>query len=212
MNKTLIVSILLIAIILTPTALSASKPSWVAPGKYAEYEVKVSGFSETGSLRWEIKEVHDTYAMVEISMRIPFTGESTSSTEKWTYGENLGGDLAIDPSRLNGMNLPVEYKTVPAGTFKCYKYTYANGYTAWYDTSTGILVAMETTLLGLSATLELKSTNIMGFPWLWIIIGVLVVIAVVFIALRAIKRKIATIASTPSPTPETLPQTPPPSS
>jgi len=188
MNRVLLVSILLIAAVLAPIALSASKPDWVAPGKYAEYEVKISSLSGSWTVRWEIKEVYDTYAVVEISGQDPFTGESRSSTENWTYEPSPDFLIIVDPSYLKRMNLPTEYKTVPAGIFKCYKYEMESvafnasywSYTFWYEVSTGILVAAESKEPDRSVTIELKSTNIVsGIPVLEGVITIVIIVLII---------------------------------
>jgi len=125
MNRVLLVSIFLVAVVLTPITLSASKPDWVAVGKYAEYEVVVKT-NETelrGVLRWEVKEVYDTYAMVEVTGIDPITARNVSTTVKWEYWLDLYGFLTGNNYLRGGSNWR-EFKKVPAGTFECYKTGY----------------------------------------------------------------------------------------
>jgi len=191
MNRVLLVSILLIAAVLAPIALSASKPDWVAPGKYAEYKVKTSDSSNTWTMRWEIKEVHDDYAIVEVTGIEP--GQTTTAKLIWTPSGSVSlvvdsgyiDSIAMDPEELKRMNLPTEYKTVPAGIFKCYKYetkgddaSYAVA--VWYEVSTGILVAAESKASGQSVTAELKSTNIVsGIPVLEGVIAIVIIVLII---------------------------------
>jgi len=218
MNRAVLLSILLIAAVLAPIALSASKPDWVAPGKYAEYQVKSSTTSETATLRWEIKEVYDTYAVVAISGKV--LGQSLSTTINWEFGSKITplsslGPLVVNVDDLKKSNPPMEDKTVPAGTFKCYKVEeniiFAT-YRAWYEASTGILVAMEVSALGQSVTLELKSTNIISgaLNWMWIVIIVVVVIvvvvAVVLVAKKLKKPKAPAQPQQPIPSPQQGPR------
>ena len=95
MNRVLLVSILVVAVMLASITLSASKPDWVAPGKYAEYEVVVKT-NETelrGVLRWEVKEVHDTYAMVEVTglMHVSFVAWFETTTRILVAMEGRAG-------------------------------------------------------------------------------------------------------------------------
>jgi len=219
MNKIFSVSILfilLIAVILAPITLSATKPDWVSVGKYAEYEVILEardGTRVSGYIKLEVKEVHEDHAVIKVSTNVPEFG-SRESDEKWYYSKSFG-DIIVNPDELRAGGYPVEDKTVPAGTFKSYKV--ARGLsTAWYEASTGLLVYAEETTLGGRTIIQLKSTNIIGgFPWLLVllaIIAVIVAVAVVAVVLVLVFRKALTTASTPTqpPTPETPGASPPP--
>jgi len=115
-------------------------------------------------MRWEIKEVYDTYAVVEVIDRNPFTGEEVSTTYKRYYDSSF--EYIKNPSDLK--NRPIvseEYKSVPTGVFKCYKLAYGFpgwSVTYWYEESTGILIAREAESFGsaVTVTVQLKSTNI----------------------------------------------------
>jgi len=218
MNRVLLVSILVVAVMLAPITLSASKPDWVAPGKYAEYEVVVKT-NETelrGVLRWEVKEVYDTYAIVEVTGIDPITARNVSTTVKWEYWLDLYGFLTGNNYLRGGSNWR-EFKRVPAGTFECYKtgYTYMLlveniglmhvSFTAWFETTTGILVAMEGRAGYREVSMQLKSTNIVeGIPWLWILMGAFTVAVVV-----AIVAVVASKTGRPEPTAPLQTSTPP---
>jgi len=214
MNRVLLASILLVAMVLTPITLSASKPDWVAPGKYAEYEVVVKT-NETelrGVLRWEVKEVHDTYAIVEITGLDPITARNMSTTVKWEYWLDLYGFLTGNNYLRGGSNWR-EFKRVQAGTFECYKtgHTYMLlveniglmhvSFIAWFETTTGILVAMEGRAGYREISMQLKSTNIIeGIPWLWIIMGAFTVAVIVTVVVVLVSKARRPETTTPSPT------------
>jgi len=217
MNRVLLVSILVVAVMLAPITLSASKPDWVAPGKYAEYEVvvKTNKTELRGVLRWEVKEVHDTYAMVEVTGLDPITARNMSTTVKWEYWLDLYGFLTGNNYLRGGSNWR-EFKKVPAGTFECYKtgYTFMLlledgglmyvSFTAWFETTTGILVAMEGRAGYREVSMQLKSTNIVeGFQWLWAIMGAatvtMIVTVVVVLVSKARRPETATPPSMSTP-------------
>jgi len=211
-----LVSILLITLILAPITLSATKPDWVSVGKYAEYELILEGSDgtrETGYVRIEIKEVYNDHAVLKVSINIPGSG-SEDREDTWYYDKSYHG-IILNPAGLRAKNYPIEDKSVPAGTFKCYKVERVSG-TAWYEVSTGLLVYGEVAVLGARGIVQLKSTNIIGgFPWLLIIavIVIVVVVAVVLVVVSKI-RKVATTAPPPTqpPTPEAPTVQPPPTS
>jgi len=216
MSKTLLVSILLVIIILAPTALSASKPNWVSVGKYAEYELileRSDGSRASGYARFEIIEVYDDHAVMKASYENPIDGSTWSREDTWYYDKSYY-DVIINPNELRARNYPIEDKTVPAGTFKCYKVE-RGSLTIWYEVSTGLTVyGVDKASYG-RMIIQLKSTNIIGgFPWLWIMIAVTIVVVVVAVVLVIVlkARKAATTAPTQPPAPETLNAPPPPPS
>jgi len=167
-----VLSILLIMAILAPGALTTSKPYWVAPWKYAMYEVRSLLTGESWYVRWDIREVYDTYAIVEMRER------EDRYTIRWRY-DNLVGTLGLQgfyvetillhPPLYGGgwTHQGVENKTVQAGTYTCLKFavkTDEAGFEAWYDVNTRILVYAEINASGQEVVAELVSTNIESHP------------------------------------------------
>jgi len=135
----------------SPTVpMSATKPSWVTEGKYAEYEIflesNVSNVSSRiGTARIEVKAVSSLGAIVEVSVDIDQQGTSalqsilggafnesipTAGTHIWTYQSDLYPFL-LGSKSLEEMSkgqwsdqlftLLTEPKRVAVGTFDCYK-------------------------------------------------------------------------------------------
>jgi len=201
-GKVAVATALVMMIMAPQVALSASKPDWVAPWKYAWYEVRSLLTGESWNVRWDIREVHDTYAIVEMRER------EDRYTIRWQY-DNLVGTLGLQgfyveiillhPPLYGGgwTRQGVENKTVQAGTYTCLKFVVKTDearFEAWYDVYTGILVYMEASVFGQEVVVELVSTNVESrpaqghsLPWYAVVAAAVAVAGAVILAVVAVK-------------------------
>jgi len=196
---------------------------------------------KVGSVRIEFKSVSDSSATVVVSVSIDqqianslrsigFSLPTTGSEEyTWNYEYDLGifvlGSKSLEElskGSQQGFSVTSESKSVPAGRFDCYKISFSAslfGASAsanlWYEKSTGLLVAYEYSvqMLGQGArvSMQLKSTNIIGFPLTTVIVVVVVIAAVAAVAVFALRRLRRAVAEQvqqqiQTSTPQTQPQ------
>lgn len=214
-GKVAVALAVMLVILIPQVALSASKPDWVAPWKYAVYEVRNLSTGESWNVRWDIREVHDTYAIVEMRER------EDRYTIRWQY-DNLVGTLGLQgfyveiillhPPLYGGgwTRQGVENKTVQAGTYTCLKFvvkTDEAGFEAWYDVYTGILVYMEGSVFGQEVVAELVSTNVeshptqeQSLPWYAVVATAVAVAGAVILAIVVAKTMKHRTSMQPQPT------------